>query len=257
MDDDIIDNLFKEAMFKEIQRLEHDIQNFVTAVTIWMSLACDWLPRTRGIHIVTAVTDEGQNNILCRQTQPSSSQMPWLEVSLWGFLQCVVALDLTIQAPQGMLYLCAVLDLCGWMVLAYRIGINTVASIITQTIRALIAEKVTGGLALHNDQGAQYTSTAYFNLSKECLFRPSVSSPGVPDDNAAMENFFGTLKSECLYRTRYSTRSEVEELIAQYIHFYNYSLWNQEQSRVIPPYSATDSYFLVCWSGTDPALHTK
>lgn len=34
MDDDIIDNLFKEAMFKEIQRLEHDIQNFVTAVTI-------------------------------------------------------------------------------------------------------------------------------------------------------------------------------------------------------------------------------
>ena len=41
----------------------------------------------------------------------------------------------------------------------------------------------------------------------------------------------------------YSTRSEVEELIAQYIHFYNYSLWNQEQSRVIPRYSATDSYF--------------
>ena len=121
-----------------------------------------------------------------------------------------------------MLYLCAVLDLCGWMVLAYRIGINTVASIITQTIRALIAEKVTGGLALHNDQGSQYTSTAYFNLSKECLFRPSVSSPGVPDDNAAMENFFGTLKSECLYRARYSTRAEVEELIAQYIHFYNF-----------------------------------
>ncbi len=34
--------------------------------------------------------------------------------------------------------------------------------------------------------------------------------------------FFGTLKSECLYRVRYSTRAEVEELIAQYIHFYNF-----------------------------------
>ncbi len=34
--------------------------------------------------------------------------------------------------------------------------------------------------------------------------------------------FFGTLKSECLYRARYSTRAEVEELIAQYIHFYNF-----------------------------------
>ena len=49
-----------------------------------------------------------------------------------------------------------------------------------------------------------------------------MSSPGCPYDNAAMENFFGTLKSECLYRARYSTRAEVEELIAQYIHFYNF-----------------------------------
>ena len=127
-----------------------------------------------------------------------------------------------ISTPQGMLYLYAVLDLWGQMVLVYRIGSNMAASLVTQTIRdALIAEKVTGGLALHSDQGSQYTSTAYFNLSKEYHFRPSMSSPGCPYDNAAMENFFGTLKSECLYRARYSTRAEVEELIAQYIHFYN------------------------------------
>lgn len=132
--------------------------------------------------------------------------------------------DITyIPTPQGMLYLCAVLDLCGRMVLAYRISSNMAASLVTQTIRdALITEKVTGGLALHSDQGSQYTSTAYFDLSKEYRFRPSMSSPGCPYDNAAMENFFGTLKSECLYRARYSTRAEVEELIAQYIHFYNF-----------------------------------
>ena len=106
---------------------------------------------------------------------------------------------------------------------SYRISSNMAASLVTQTIRdALITEKVTGGLALHSDQGSQYTSTAYFDLSKEYHFRPSMSSPGCPYDNAAMENFFGTLKSECLYRARYSTRAEVEELIAQYIHFYNF-----------------------------------
>ena len=132
--------------------------------------------------------------------------------------------DITyIPTPQGMLYLCAVLDLCRRMVLAYRIGSNMAASLVTQTIRdALITEKVTGGLALHSDQGSQYTSTAYFDLSKEYHFRPSMSSPGCPYDNAAMENFFGTLKSECLYRARYSTRAKVEELIAQYIQFYNF-----------------------------------
>lgn len=49
---------------------------------------------------------------------------------------------------------------------------------------------------------------------------PSMSSPGCPYDNAAMENFFGTLKTECLYRARFSSRAEVEQLVAEYIHFY-------------------------------------
>ena len=37
-----------------------------------------------------------------------------------------------------------------------------------------------------------------------------------------MENFFGTLKTECLYRARFSSRAEVEQLVAEYIHFYNF-----------------------------------
>lgn len=53
-----------------------------------------------------------------------------------------------------------------------------------------------------------------------------MSSPGCPYDNAVMENFFGTFKSECLYRAHYTTRSEVEELIAQYVHFYNFERIN-------------------------------
>ncbi|WP_407932293.1 integrase core domain-containing protein [Caproiciproducens galactitolivorans] len=36
-----------------------------------------------------------------------------------------------------------------------------------------------------------------------------MSSPGCPYDNAAMENFFGALKTECLYRTKFSSRAEV------------------------------------------------
>lgn len=57
--------------------------------------------------------------------------------------------------------MCAVIDLCGRMVLAYRVGSDMSASLVTQTIRdALITEKVTDGLALHSDQGSQYTSSA-------------------------------------------------------------------------------------------------
>ena len=132
--------------------------------------------------------------------------------------------DITyIPIPGRMLYMCAVLDLCGKVVLAWKIGSDMSSSLVTDTIReALQQEKVTGGLALHSDQGSQYTSQAYFDLTKEYHVSPSMSSPGCPYDNAAMENFFGILKTECLYRAHFSSRAEVEQLVAEYVDFYNF-----------------------------------
>ena len=105
--------------------------------------------------------------------------------------------DITyIPLPGSMLYMCAVLDLCGKAVLAWKIGSDMSSSLVTDTIRdALKQEKVTGGLALHSDQGSQYTSSAYFDLTQQYHVSPSMSSPGCPYDNAAMENFFGILKT--------------------------------------------------------------
>ena len=133
------------------------------------------------------------------------------------------ATDITyIPTANGMLYMCAVIDLCGRYVLGYRIGNDMTASLVIDTIRDVLQqEKVTDGLTLHSDQGSQYTSQAYFDLSKEYHFSPSMSNPGCPYDNAAMENFFGTLKAECLYRASYRTRAEVEQLVSEYVHFYN------------------------------------
>ena len=132
--------------------------------------------------------------------------------------------DITyIPIPGSMLYMCAVLDLCGKAVLAWKIGADMSSSLVTDTIReALKREKVTGGLALHSDQGSQYTSQAYFDLMQAYHVSPSMSSPGCPYDNAAMENFFGTLKTECLYRAHFTTRTEVEQLVTEYVDFYNF-----------------------------------
>ena len=132
--------------------------------------------------------------------------------------------DITyIPIPGGMLYMCAVIDLCGKVVLAWKIGTAMSASLVTDTIReAIEREKVTDGLSLHSDQGSQYTSQAYFDLTQEYHISPSMSSPGCPYDNAAMENFFGTLKTECLYLAHFSTRAEVEQLVTEYVNFYNF-----------------------------------
>ena len=53
-----------------------------------------------------------------------------------------------------------------------------------------------------------------------------MSSSGCPYDNAAMENFFGTLKTECLYRMKFSSRADVEQAVAEYIQFYNFERIN-------------------------------
>ena len=86
--------------------------------------------------------------------------------------------DITyIPIPGSMLYMCAVLDLCGKAVLAWKIGADMSSSLVTNTIR-LKREKITGGLALHSDQGSQHTSQAYFDLTQAYHVSPSMSSPG-------------------------------------------------------------------------------
>ncbi len=74
----------------------------------------------------------------------------------------------------------------------------------------------------HSDQGCQYTSEEYFALTQEYHFSASMSRRGCPYDNAIMENFFGTFKTECLYRCKPTTGEQVQQLVDEYIHFYNY-----------------------------------
>jgi transposase InsO family protein len=98
------------------------------------------------------------------------------------------------------------------------------ASLVTDSVRdAMQLEKVADGLAHHSDQGYQYTSQAYFDLSQEYHFQPSpsMSSPGCPYDNAATEKFFVTFKTECLYRAHDSTKAEVKQLVTGYVNSYN------------------------------------
>lgn len=77
-------------------------------------------------------------------------------------------------------------------------------------------------MQLHSDQGFQYTSQAYFNLTQAYGITPSMSRKGNPYDNAMAENFFSILKSECICRHKPATFSEANKMIDHYIHFYNH-----------------------------------
>jgi transposase InsO family protein len=138
--------------------------------------------------------------------------------------------DITyIPITKGFVYLCAVMDLCGRKVLSWRVGNDMTTTLVTDTVReAVTKEMVTDGLAIHSDQGAQYTSKEYFDLTQLYHITPSMSRPGCPYDNAAMENFFGTLKCECLNRMQFANLDEVEAAVAEYMQFYNFERINME-----------------------------
>ena len=130
-----------------------------------------------------------------------------------------------IQTKQGVLYLSMIRDLYDNSIVAYKTSSRQTVNLVLDTIRlAMKKEKnmVATKLQLHSDQGFQYTSQGYFNLTQSYGITPSMSSKGNPYDNAMAENFFSILKTECIYRHKPKTLKEADDLIERFIHFYNY-----------------------------------
>lgn len=128
-----------------------------------------------------------------------------------------------IPTEQGFLYLSIIRDLFDNSIVAYQTSRQQTVSLVLNTVRAAVAkEKVAGRLQLHSDQGFQYTSQAYFTLTQEYGITPSMSRRGNPYDNALAENFFSMLKTECISRQKIQSFEQAQQLIDDYIHFYNF-----------------------------------
>jgi transposase InsO family protein len=127
-----------------------------------------------------------------------------------------------IKTPQGFLYLSVIRDLFDNSIVDYQIGTEQSINLVLRTIHAARAkEAVAAELQLHSDQGFQYTSHAYFALSREYGITLSMSRRGNPYDNAPAENFFSILKTECLRRHKPQSIAHAKQLIDNFIYFYN------------------------------------
>ena len=130
-----------------------------------------------------------------------------------------------IHTREGVLYLSMIRDLYDNSIVAYKTGTQQTVNLVLDTIRlAMKREKkrAAAELQLHSDQGFQYTSQAYFNLTQQYGITPSMSRRGNPYDNAMAENFFSILKTECICRNKPATFHEANEMIDRYIYFYNH-----------------------------------
>ena len=121
-----------------------------------------------------------------------------------------------IHTKQGVLYLSMIRDLYDNSIVAYKTGTQQTVNLVLDTIRLAMKQekkRVAAELQLHSDQGFQYTSQAYFQLTKQYGITPSMSRKGNPYDNAMAENFFSILKTECIYRYKPATFSEAMRLL--------------------------------------------
>ena len=132
--------------------------------------------------------------------------------------------DITyIETDQGWLYLAAVMDLYSRRIVGWAMADHLRASLPLAALRMAISAQRPGvGLIHHSDRGVQYASADYRKLMQSAAFQPSMSRKADCYDNAPMESFFHTLKTELVHHRRYATRAEATRDIFAYIEgFYN------------------------------------
>ncbi|XID74446.1 IS3 family transposase [Alkanindiges sp. WGS2144] len=121
------------------------------------------------------------------------------------------------------LYLSPIMDLFNGEIIAFKTQRRPVYSLVKNMMDdALKQLKPNEKPIVHSDQGWQYQMRHYqYQLAQHGL-TISMSRKGNCLDNAAMESFFGILKSECFHGYEFASIDELEQTVKAYIHYYNH-----------------------------------
>jgi putative transposase len=126
-----------------------------------------------------------------------------------------------IDTREGWLYLATILDLFHRAVVGRAMDEHMETELVERALDMALGRRSPNGLLHHSDQGSQYTSLAYQARLRDIPAQVSMSGVGNCYDNAVMESFFGTLKTECANRP-FITRAEARIAIFEYIEvWYN------------------------------------
>jgi putative transposase len=123
---------------------------------------------------------------------------------------------------EGWLYLAVVLDLASRRVVGWAAGTTAGQELTVPALRyALERRAPPAGLLHHSDRGAHYTGTSYQRLLAAHGVTASMSRRGDCWDNAVVESFFATVKTELITETMWRSRAEGIDALRQYIAWYN------------------------------------
>ena len=166
-----------------------------------------YLPPDTGERIASAVAP----NVLDRQFHAPAPNTKWIA-------------DFTyIWTGEGWLYVAAVIDLFSRRVVGWSMSTSMTAQLVIDALLMAIWRRgKPDALLHHSDQGSQYTSEQFRLLLQDNGVNCSMSRSGNVWDNAAMESFFSSLKTERTARKVYRSRAEAKADVFDYIErFYN------------------------------------
>lgn len=128
-----------------------------------------------------------------------------------------------VDTKEGWLYVAAVMDLFSRRIVGLTMSDRMKDDLVISALQqAIIHRRPVEGLVHHSDRGSQYTSKDFRELlTKNCIVA-SMSGTGNCYDNAVIESFFHTLKTEHIYFERYESREQAKRSIFEYVEvFYN------------------------------------
>ena len=128
-----------------------------------------------------------------------------------------------IWTAEGWLYLAVLIDLFSRRVVGWAVSDRLKKDLALRALRmALVTRHPPSGLIHHSDRGSQYCSIDYQAVLRKHGLLISMSGKGNCYDNAVVETFFKTIKSELIWPVSWQTRSQAENAVARYIDgFYN------------------------------------
>ena len=166
-----------------------------------------FVPRTTDSTHQQPVAD----NLLDRDFTAAAPNQKWLA-------------DITyVPTDEGWLFCAAVLDCFSRKIVGWSMSQWMPADLVARALQmALLHRRPEGDLVHHSDRGVQYASDAYQQLLIEHGITVSMSGRGDCYDNAMMESFWATLKTELIHQEHYVTREQARRSIFEYIEvFYN------------------------------------
>lgn len=135
--------------------------------------------------------------------------------------------DLTyLKVAQKQLYLAVVMDLYSRRIIGWSLGENKTAELTVSALqKALRYRTVSEGHIFHTDRGSEYGAYLMQNTLKRAGIKPSMNRPGTVTDNANMESFFQSMKTECIKGVSFKSESELRVTLSWYLNKY----YNQER----------------------------